>query len=99
MEDQIKLKTWVCPHCYKKVSPNYKYKSHVKRCLCFKSTSDHHQQAIFEIKTELKNELANMLRDAVYELEQELKSPANQSPSAKSVEPLVKKKVIGSIFY
>ena len=65
MEDQTKLNTWVCPHCHKKFSPNDKYKSHLQRCLCFKPITDHHQQAIFEIKTELKTELTNMFRDAM----------------------------------
>ena len=68
MEAQVGLNTCVCPHCYKNFSPNYKYKSHLKRCLCFKPISDHHRQAIFEIKNELKNELANMFGDAIDDL-------------------------------
>ena len=70
MEDQLKLNTWECPQYYKRISPNYKYKSHLKRCLCFKPIKDHHQQAIIEIKTELKNELTNMFMDAIDELRQ-----------------------------
>ena len=85
MEVQIGLNLWVCPPCYKKFSSNYRYKSHLTRCLSFKPTSGHHQQALFEIKNDLRSELANMFRDATYEFKEELKS------SAKSVEPLVKK--------
>ena len=75
MENQIKLNTWVCPHCYKKFSPNYKCKSHLKRCLCFKPISEHYQQAIFEIKKDLKTELANMFRDAIDELKKNSNHP------------------------
>ena len=80
MEDQTKMNTWVCPHCVKTFSRNYKYKSHLKRCLCFKPIKDHHQQAIIEIKAELKTELTNMFRDAIDELRKELKSSVNQPP-------------------
>ena len=68
MEEQTKLNTWVCPHCFKKFSPNCKYKSHLKRCLCFKPMSEHHKQAIYENKNEFKTELANMFCDAIDEL-------------------------------
>ena len=77
MEGQQKLNNWTCPHCYKHFSLNYKYKSHLKRCLCFKPIKDHHQQAIIEIKTELQTELTNMFRDAIDELRKELKSSIN----------------------
>ena len=80
MDNQTKLNTWVCPHCLKQISPNYKYKSNLRRRLCFRRISDHHQQAIFEIKDELKAELTNMFRDAIEELN-EKKSSANQQPS------------------
>ena len=80
MEDQTKKHTWTCPHCCKTFSPNYKYKSHLKRCLCFKPITDHHHQAIIEIKTELKDEFSNMFRDAIDGLREELKSSVNQQP-------------------
>ena len=47
----------------------------------FKSVSDHHQQALFEIKNDLESEVANLFCDAIDELQQELNS------FAKSVEP------------
>ena len=102
MEKQSGL-TWTCPHCYKLFSPNYKYKSHLKRCLCFKPISDHHQQALVEIKDELKSELTNMFRDAIEELKQEIKlntyqpSLANTSANTLSTKPLFKKN-IGNLF-
>ena len=82
MEKQGDSNKWQCPNCYKSVSPNYKYKSHLIRGLCFKPLSDHHQQALVEIKDELKSELTHMFRDAAEELKQELKSTTNQPSSA-----------------
>ena len=66
----------------------------MKHCLCFKPISDHRQQAIFQIKDELKAEFTNMFRDAIDELKQELKSSANQSPSANLANPTVVNKKI-----
>ena len=59
--------------------------------MCFKPINDYHQQAIIEIKQELKNEMIDMFRHAIDELKEELKS----SSSAK---PIVKKNILGCMF-
>ena len=75
----------------KTYSKNYKYKLHLKRCLCFKPINDYHQKAIIEIKQELKNEMIDMFRHAIDELKEELKSSS-------STKPIVKKNILGCMF-
>ena len=81
---------WCCPHCKKIYSKNYKYKLHLKRCLCFKPINDYHQKAIIEIKQELKNEMIDMFRHAIDGLKDELKASSSTKP--------IVQHILGSMF-
>ncbi len=48
---------WTCKFCLKLFSPNYKYKTHLQRCLVYQHKVKMEYDILLELKDELKAEL------------------------------------------
>ena len=78
---------WICPHCKKHYSKNYKYKKHLEKCIVYQSTLEQQYDVLLEIKMELKQQFSDMFKDMISELKRDVLN-SNQPCSA----PIVKKK-------
>ena len=94
MVDQVELKEdnnlkWTCPHCKKHYSKNYKYKTHLEKCLVYQSMCERQYDVLLEIKSDLKQQLSDMFTDMILKLKRDILNQ-NQVVSA----PIAKKRLL-----
>ena len=63
---------WICPHCKKHYSKNYKYKKHLDKCIVYQSTLEQQYDVLLEIKTELKQQFSDIVKDMILELQHDI---------------------------
>ena len=80
---------WTCQFCKKQFSHNYKYKTHLKRCLVHCQHVEQNNNIMFELKTELKDELLGLFYDMLNEIKGDLQTNVKQVIPQ---QPIVQKK-------
>ena len=80
---------WKCQFCKKEFSHNYKYKTHLKRCLVHCQHIEQNNNIMLELKTELKNELRGLFHDMLNEIKGDLQQ---QIQPIQTVQPIIQKK-------
>ena len=73
---------WCCPHCKKTYSKTYRYKTHLIRCLVHTENAntynDMSSDMLLELKHELKTNLSNDIRNMIIELKHEIQNIIKQ---------------------
>ena len=69
---------WCCPKCGKYYSKNYKYKTHLIRCLVHQEKLEKEYDVMVEVKQELKDELRKTFMDMLDEIKTDLTNKVNQ---------------------
>jgi hypothetical protein len=64
---------WTCKFCHKSFSHNYKYKTHLSRCLVHKDKMECENNMLSELKDELKEELKQELQQAFINMMEDIK--------------------------
>ena len=90
--DIVDSDRWTCKHCYNTYSYNYKYKTHLQRCLVHCQHVEQHNNIMLELKTELKNELRDLFHDMLNEIKGDLQQ------HIQTVQPITQKKKSGISF-
>ena len=89
-------KTWVCQHCYKTYSKNYKYKIHLKKCLVHQDHIDTKYSLMGDLMNDLKKELVIDFKHQLSELIQEIRSEFKHNAKSNNLDSnqVVKKQLL-----
>ena len=80
---------WTCHFCKKEFSHNYKYKTHLKRCLVHCQHIEQNNNIMLELKIELKDELRGLFHDMLNEIKGDLQQ---QIQPIQTVQPIMQKR-------
>ena len=82
---------WRCEFCKKEFSHNYKYKTHLKRCLVHCQHVEQNNNIMLELEIELKNELRDLFHGMLNEIKGDLQQ---QIQPIQTVQPIMQKKKV-----
>jgi hypothetical protein len=86
---------WKCQFCKKEFSHNYKYKTHLKRCLVHCQHVEQNNNIMLELKTELKDELRLLFHGMLNEIKGDLQANVKQVIPQ---QPIIQKKRVAFPF-
>jgi len=93
-------KTWICPHCKKTYSKNYKYKVHLKKCLVHQDHLDTKYSLMGDLMNDLKEELLSDFKHQLSELVSDIRTEfkSNVKHNMFSNNQVVQKKPLLTMF-
>ena len=78
-------KTWICPHCCKTYSKNYKYKTHLTKCLVHQDHLETKYSLMGDLMNDLKEELLSDFKHQLSELVSDIRSEFRNNVKSNSL--------------